>query len=595
MVAAMPYRGPDGNGHAVVAPHCGLAHVRLAILDLSAAAAQPFSVDGGRFVLSYNGEIFNYVELRDELSALGHRFSTTSDTEVLVRAYEQWGEGCVSRFEGMWAFALYDRPRDRLFCSRDRFGIKPFVYAEHGGRLLFASNVRAILSVEPSFARPNWDALSLSLRASHDARLAETCFQGVHRLPPAHNLILERGGKRIVRYWGYPQEIRTDISLEAAAEELRALLLDSMRLRMRSDVPVGSTVSGGLDSCVLMHAMRESYTGPHDAFTASWPGEPFDETEAARQMLEPLGIRHHTITVPTFDVVETMTRCVEHLESPNPCPAVLPLWHIMAALKTKATVAIEGQGSDELLGGHPLFYAPYAAMDQLRAGHPLAALTDLRTPLRTNGAASVALNIGRVLAPGFHDLYRRLRGDENVYAGPLLGGPDRIALPTHDAATVGHLNRTLHIWHSGELLDLLHYGDAISMAHSVESRLPFLAHPLVEFAFRLPGWMKISGGVTRLVLRRAAAKIVPAPVLTSRKKLGFVTPISRWYRERPRQTIDPILRTRACRERGIFEPRALDRALDAHRQGLVDLGPQIYRWAAAELWFRTFIDRAPTR
>lgn len=619
MIACMPYRGPDARGSRLYGHRIGLAHLRLSILDLRPESNQPFEIDGGDYAITYNGEIFNYLELRAELESLGHAFRTTSDTEVLLRAYAQWGAAAVPRFNGMWAFAIYDRRRDLLFCSRDRFGIKPFNYAVGQGRFLFASEAKAILTVAPDLAQPNYDSLSRLLRASIGARLADTCFEGIKRLLPAHNLTVQNGNIRMERYWNYPSANesspknaaakptatqRIDYSnrvlfapskdrlTEAeAARGLRAELIDSLRLRLRSDVPIGITLSGGVDSSSIACLVRTLSDRRLETFTASFPGESFDEAPRAAALAESLGMNPNPVPVRPDDVLPLLRTIIWHLENPIHTPAVLPLWFIMEAARRKVTVVLEGQGADELLAGYYTNFIT-AATDRLTGGQPLAALAELGWEMRRVGLLRSILLAGRAIGPQWsHRLFRRARGDEQIYIGPLAAGPHDE--PTGDDLPVAgdRLNRSLIEQHQGRLVDLLHYGDAISMAHSIESRLPFLDHRLVEYSCRLPGSFKYAHGHGKAVLKNAVRGDVPADILNTRKKLGFVVPISRWFRERPEVTVYPVLRSEACRRRGIFDPQRLDAALERHRSRRVDLSNNIYRWIMTELWFQVFIDR----
>lgn len=590
MLDTMPYRGPDARGTDLCGGRAGLGHLRLSILDLRPESNQPFAIDDGEFTVTFNGEIFNYVELRAELEAAGHTFRTASDTEVLVRAYAQWGPACVSRFNGMWAFAIYDRGRDELFCSRDRFGIKPLNYAVHGGRLLFASEIKAILAVAPELARPNYDSLSRLLRASIGARLEETCFAGIKRLLPAHNLIASRRGVRIERYWDYPTEVDSRISTADAAEGLRSHLIDSLRLRMRSDVPVGITLSGGVDSSSIACLLRTFCGEPLQTFTASFPGEAFDEAPAAARLAHKLGLHANAVPVEASELLPKLRQIIRHLEAPIHTPAVLPLWSIMETARRKVTVLLEGQGADELLAGYYTNFAT-AVTDHFAHGRLRSAAEELGWELRRVGPRRALLLAGRAAGPLWsHRLFRQLRGDEGVYRGPLAAGPaDEPPLPDRPPIA-DRLNASLRHQHEGRLVDLLHYGDMISMAHSIESRLPFLDHRLVEFCFRLPGALKYRQGHGKAILKQAVRGDVPAEVLDNRRKLGFVVPIARWFREQPAATIEPVLLAERCRTRSLFDERRLRQALESHRAGRVDLSNNIYRWIMTELWFEEFID-----
>ena len=591
------HRGPDGSGTWCEVGGVGLGHVRLAVIDLSRDSDQPFVSHDGALVLSYNGEIFNYLELRAELGGLGHVFRTRSDTEVLLAAYEEWGRDVCSHLNGMWAFAIYDARRRELFCSRDRFGIKPLYYASVGDRLLLASEVKALLAVEPSLAQLEPSAVSKLMRASLSGHVPEHFCKGVRRFPTAHNMVAKLGRQPVfTRYWDYPAHIDTGVSFEAACERFRALLVDSVRLRMRSDVPVGTTLSSGMDSSSLVCLLRSFYAGEHHAFTAQFAGSEYDESAAAGQLARDLGMSHSC--VPTsVDFLPTLERVVHHMDGPTRCPATLPLWNIMRAMRERIVVCLEGQGADELLAGYYQMVAPAAVADAVRAGRWRQAGVALRAGLFPQdegwrGGVRGGLEFARAAVPSAHRAFRRIRGDEAVYAGVLAGGPDT-QQEREDAPTCGEaLSTNLRRSHESNLTTLLHYGDAISMAHSIESRLPFLDHRLVEFVFSLPGEYKLRDGRGKALLREAVRGCVPDEILADRPKLGFVVPIREWFRSQPDATVLPVLLSARCRDRGLFNPKALERALRRHIAGHVDLSNQIFRWLTLELWCRDVLDGA---
>lgn len=588
MVSTMRHRGPDARGARVYDSWAGLGHARLSILDLRPEANQPFETEDGELAITFNGEVFNYVELRSELEALGHCFRTNGDTEVVLRAYRQWGASAVDRFNGMWAFAILDRRRRQLFCSRDRFGIKPFVYARVGGRFIFASEVKALLAVAPELARPNFEEIWTLLRSTRRHWAAETCFAGVHRLKPAHNLLASAKGESVVRYWDYPVEADGDASLEQSAEELRTLLLDAIQLRMRSDVPVGSTLSSGLDSSSIVFLLRHFYHGEHDTFSASYD-EGVSEAEAAREVSLSLGMRPNAVPAFSGDFLETLRKCVWHLESPSRTPAVIPLWNIMAAARERVTVMLEGQGADELLAGYAHQCFVPATLGRLDERRPWQALRELRGHIENLGPLTILLWAARTAFPSGQRVLTAWRGDSAVYAGPLRHG-ERIRNDDARPEIKDRLNAELRTQHEGQLVALLHYGDAISMAHSIESRLPFMDYRLVEFTFRVPGRLKMRDGLGKWLLRYAVRNDVPDRIRLNRRKLGFVTPIGQWFRDAPEKTVYPILLSDSCRRRGIFSPARLEAALERHRHGRADLSNQIFRWLTTELWFQLFID-----
>ena len=591
MLATMPHRGPDASGVWLDDGSVGLAHVRLAIIDLDAASNQPFESADGELLLTYNGEIFNYLELREELEGLGHRFRTRSDTEVLLAAYRQWGHDVCAHLNGMWAFVIYDRRSDTLFCSRDRFGIKPFYYAVVDGRLLFASEVKGLLAVCRQLARINPDAVSRLVRAGLAASDTEHFCLGVRRLAAAHNMVVTRRDLAAPkRYWDYPTHLDRTMTFEGACERFRELLVDAIGLRMRSDVPVGTTLSGGLDSSSIVGLLRTFHDGEHRAFTAQFDDAEYDESTLAAVVAREHGLVHHRVESPLGRFLPTLGRIVHHMEGPTATPAVLPLWHIMAAARKHVVVALCGEGADELLGGYHHFFTPSAIVDAVRGGRWGQVVHHLRWLSRNAGAWRSSLYLVRSVVPSAHLSWRRLRGDETVYAGCLAGGPDSLAdredaPPQHEA-----LARALRRRHEGGLQTLLHYGDAISMAHSIEARLPFMDYRLVEFVFSLPGEFKARSGNGKVLLRESVRDVVPPTIADSPRKRGFPVPIRDWFRHRQEETVHPVLLTEECRRRGLLEPKALRHALDRHRSGRVDLSNQIFRWLTLELWCQQVLD-----
>lgn len=590
MIGTMPHRGPDAVGVEVFGRRGGFGHARLSILDLRPESNQPFSIDDGDLTITYNGEVFNYVELRAELEGLGHRFRTDGDTEVLLRAYKEWGPAAMRRCNGMWALAIYDRRKESLFCARDRFGVKPFNYVVHKGRFLFASEIKAILAAAPELSRPDYDSLSRVLRAAAGARCESTCFQGIKRLRPAHCATITRNEVKIERWWDFPTEIDHEISYEAATEELGRLLDSAVQVRLRSDVPVGLTLSSGLDSTAIAAVVRKHHAGSFDTFTAAYNGEPYDESTQADEFAKSLGMTSNLVAAEPESFVETLSKIVWHLEMPVHSPAVFPLWNIARAARKRVTVLLEGQGADEVLAGYRYNFLD-AVIDLARAGRWTSAWQEGRHAVDTLGFRTAVMLAGRHFNPPFlHKAFRWQRGDEGVYAGPLVGASETPEVARSVSRAGGRLNASLLEQIEGGLVNLLHYGDAITMAHSLESRCPFLDYRLVEFACRLPGEFKLREGYGKKVLRDAVRSFVPPQVVNARIKLGFPTPIRRWFRERPEETVYPVLLSEPCRKRGLFNPKALEAALSRHISGRVNLEDQIFRWILTEMWFQQFID-----
>jgi asparagine synthase (glutamine-hydrolysing) len=588
MVAAIAHRGPDGRG---VLPFRGggLASVRLAILDLRPESDQPFESDDGERALVYNGEIFNYRELRAELAGRGHRFRTECDTEVVLRAFEEWGPSAVTRFNGMWAFAIYDRRKDQLFCSRDRFGIKPFYYAVHRGQFLFASEAKALLAVRRELAVPDYESLGSFLRANAPATPAASFFESIAQLLPAHNLFVDRSGLRTERYWSYPVEPLEEMAVGEPAERVRELLTDSIRLRLRSDVPVASALSGGIDSSGVVALLRRVDSGPHRTFTASYPDDPMDEAPRALTLASKLGMESHVVRPSGAEFLDVLADIVHHVEAPNASLGSIPQWYVMREMRRRGIgVALEGQGADELFGGYENANFPWVLIDRLRAGRLREARDEIAYFTALWGARAAAHRVGRVTVPPLYRWVNRWRGDEKVFIGPVRRAKPPVTEATPDLGDA--LTKTLHGQHTGVLRRLLLKGDAISMAHSIESRLPYLDYRLVEFVFRLPGRLKARDGHSKAVLRDALRADLPAEVLARRRKTQLSAPLARWLRERPQQLIDPILRDERCRRRGLFDPDQVDRLVRRHLSGRADHSASLFWLISCELWLRRFID-----
>jgi asparagine synthase (glutamine-hydrolysing) len=608
-LSTMHHRGPDAGAVEQFGGHALLGHRRLSIIDLGAESNQPMQILG-RYWCVYNGEIFNYIELRRELEAAGARFRTTGDTEVLLHAYAHWGEGCVEHFNGMWAFAIYDTVDRQLFCSRDRFGEKPFSYAIELDRFIFASEIKALLAYRPHLAVPDYESIANFCRTSVGAQHTRTWFKDVQRLAPGHSLTLRNGQISIRRYWHYPSDQQPKKSLEDARREYAALFQDAVRLRMRSDVPLGLTLSAGVDSSSIAYAMHKVDSAPQHCFTARFAPEddlktdptiyvcqtPIDESLAASQVAAELDLHSHVVETRFGDLVGSVGQVLLYLESGNSSPAVLPLMQLLQVARNHVTVLLEGQGADELLGGYVGNVLWPTVADLITAGRVGEAVDSYREFARTYSPFySVKLAI-RDISNSFDWIskaYQRLSGLDIIY-GPLLRDftrrKDYPDLPNEGGTS--RLARSLLHQHSGGLVNLLHYGDAISMANSLESRLPFLDHRLVELVWRLPSEFKVKLGIGKHIHRAAMRGLVPDRILDQKVKFGFNTPISRQFRtERPgAESPIEVLLSQRCAERGIFDRQALSKLIEVHKSGHQDHGPLLYRLLSTELWFRQFID-----
>ena len=598
MNRCLSYRGPDAQGKYVDACLGSVGHTRLSIIDVDERANQPFFSPDRQSCVVFNGEIFNYEDIKRRLQ-VDHavRFHTKSDTEVLLAAYDVWGDSCVNEFNGMWAFIILDRRKGRVFCSRDRFGMKPFLFATANCQLYVASEAKAILKVAPEFRKPNFRSLSLLLRSSVGGQNYETCFDGIKRLPPAHNLIIENGVVKIERYWEYP--LSTADSGESATKsnigEFRELLDDSVRLWSQSDVPLGFALSGGLDSSALLSVFRKNSDRETKSYTATFSHPLYrkDESQFAREMSKRLGVENTEVQLEKADVGPIMIKLIKHLEAPHASEPMLAYWKIMEHAGRDVRVMIEGQGADELLAGYASSIALPVLQSNFASGNVEECFRTIYKGLSGAfgfGATSFLSTIARSMMPSLHRPFRNWRGDERVYQNELLAeNADSYEVPREDHQT-DRLNRVLMKQHENGLVNLLQYGDAISMAHSVESRSPFLDHRLVEFCFRLAGTTKYQNGFTKYILRESMRGDLPDSMLNQSQKRGFDIPTRFWFAESMDSLVRPILHSDACRQRGLLDQQRVAKLLKSHESLRCNLSSQIFRWILLELWFQHFID-----
>ncbi len=546
------HRGPDGAGVWKRAddrpPYVALGHRRLAIIDLSDAAAQPMSNDDGSLQITYNGEIYNYVELMRELESLGHGFRSRSDTEVILRAYEEWGEACLDRFNGMFAFALWDECRKELFAARDRFGEKPFHYSwnPQTGFFAFASEIKSLLAMNEVDGSIDDRTLYRFIAFQELAGSEQTLWRGVKRLPHAHWLKLRWQGDRfdlkIQRYWDIDLEREENITLDEAAARLGELFADSIRLRLRSDVAVGSSLSGGLDSSSVVcqiHALGAA--SGQKTFSARMEDPALDEGRYIRAVLTQTGIEGHEVWPSSNELERIFPRLCYHLEEPFLSTSQFAQHLVMRlAAEQSVTVLLDGQGADELLAGYiPYFINRYADMAE---SWRLLALWRERRGFRARHERAFPLSMKMLLArmlPGAYRLLRRDSANGSQTASPngmsawcgkewLIEFADEQPTEIRHSKRDGLTGRLYQDAMRGELQEILRYGDRNSMAFSREVRQPFLDHRIAELLFALPPSYKLFDGETKVVLRRAVKNLIPKEILHRQDKLGYQAPLPTW-------------------------------------------------------------------
>jgi asparagine synthase (glutamine-hydrolysing) len=600
MTDALAHRGPDAAGH-----HDGegvsLGHRRLSVIDLE-GGAQPMASPDGRHWLVYNGEIYNFRELRAELSARGHVFRTQSDTEVLLAAYVEHGAACVGRLRGMFAFAVWDAAERSLFLARDPVGVKPLYYAEAGGALYFGSEIKAPLCAPAVPRHLDFAALDDYLTYLHTVP-PRTFYSGVRQLPPGHWARWQDGRLEIQRYWRL--RVAPETRSEADwLEELDQVLDDTVGRHLISDVPLGAFLSGGLDSSAIVHHMARHAARPH-TFTVGFGGEGalYDETGEARALARHFGTDHHELRVDAA-VGGMLPVLLRHFDEPFGNPTALLTHQICGLVRGHVTVILSGDGGDEGFGGYPRHAGALLAERYRRVPLPLRrALNPLVQLLPESTRGFHALRRIRDFSAGSLcdplDMYARWLGHSTpADRAALYTGDTRRAVGDHDsAAVVRHFGReaetddpalrAMHIdIHTFLPNNVLHYGDRMSMAHGLETRVPLADHRLLEFLARVPRDLKVSGREGKVLLRRHLARALP-PADVRRPKRGFNPPMGVWLNGPLRAVADDHLAPGAVRARGLFEPGVVARMIREHRDGRRDHTWRLWALIVLEAWCRT--------
>ncbi|MCM2464708.1 asparagine synthase (glutamine-hydrolyzing) [Methanoculleus oceani] len=577
MAERLAHRGPDGEGSHFSGP-VGLAHRRLAIIDLSDEGRQPMGNEDGSLQIVFNGEIYNYRELREELLAAGHRFASATDTEVILHAYEEWGRDCLTRFNGMWAFALWDERRRELFCARDRLGVKPFYYTVVGGSFLFASEIKALREHPEAGRRPNDRMLSTFLAWGVADHTAGTMYDGIFQLPPAHAVVVsEEGVGEQERYWDFAMNPAPGgVDDEAAAGKVRDLLTDAVRLRLRSDVPVGTCLSGGIDSStvtalinVLLRAESPESVGDRQkTFSVCFDDERFDESRHIDTVVAATGVASRRTIPGTDGLWEDIGRLLYMQDEPFASLSIYAQYCVMRLAQSEVKVVLDGQGADEQLAGYIAYQAPYIR-GLLRSGNVAAALREgIGSARHHRSFFSWATRQFRVRSER-RGLLRGSVPEVLRYAGSL----DEV------------LKREVT---ASNLPLLLHWEDRNSMAFSIEARVPFLDYRLVEYLAGLPLDQKVRRGVTKYVLRRAIRGLVPDAVRCRMDKMGFVTPEEVWMKDELASHILALFSSPEFSRRPYWDAEQVLRNYWEFLEGKSAYSTEFWRIACAELWLRQF-------
>lgn len=603
MASSMIHRGPDDSGTYVHAGF-GMTMRRLSILDLS-GGHQPLSNEDGSVWVTLNGEVYNFVELRNELRARGHRFTTTTDTEVLVHLYEEVGTQCVEVLRGMFAFAIWDARQRTLLLARDRLGKKPLYYAVVPGKaLVFASELKAILADDAVDRSIDLEALDQFMSLLYIPAPA-SIFRQIRKLPAGHLLTCGPHGITERQYWDIPLRdgaMRRDLSTRDVGERFRELLLESVRIRLRSDVPLGAFLSGGVDSSAVTNAMAGLLTRPFVTASIGFEEAGYSELPYAGLVARHLGSQHHerVVTAPSPELIETL---VWHLDEPFADSSAIPTYFVSGAAREHVTVALSGDGGDELFAGysrHRIEQIEHVLRGLAGSlGRQALAGAAARLPGRTRGRnslLSLALPADEACARKFYFTPQAQRLKADLYSpwfqavaaqfDPLA--PFKQAY--RRAEGTDPLSRILYVDLKTYLADdILVKVDRMSMAHSLEVRVPLLDHRLVEFVATLPPHWKLNG-TTKVLLRKILAAGVPRQAF-DRPKHGFISPIGRWLRGSLAGYVEEVICSPRTMQRGYVNPRTVRRLWTDHRHGRANLEHEIWMLLMLEVWHRTFVDR----
>jgi asparagine synthase (glutamine-hydrolysing) len=603
MTRVQAHRGPDGEGFFVDGA-VGLGHRRLAIIDLL-TGDQPMYNDDKSMAIVFVGEVYNFREIRRDLEAQGTRFRTSSDTEVILRAYELDGPSCVHRLRGMFAFAIVDLRARRLLLARDRAGIKPLVYAWDGRCLRFASEMKGLLA-DPAVARDVDPEALAEYFVYHYVPTPRAIFKSVRKLPPASILVLplDRGEPQVSRYWDLRLAPDETASEAAWIEGLRAHLTDAVESHMVADVPIGAFLSGGVDSSTVAALMARASSRPIRTFSIGFDEADFDELAFARDVARRYGTDHYEMVVKP-SALEVLPRLAWQFDEPFADASAVPTYYVSKVTREHVTVALSGDGGDENFAGYRRYARAQALAERMdqgpgRLGRPLLRLLGRLMPIGMRGQALASLlgaepmerYLCMVSAERERTLGRLLHPDLAAGARAAASAEPFRRLAAASGAR-DYVSRLQYIdVHTYLPDDILTKVDRTSMLVSLECRVPLLDHKLMEFVATIPTALKLRAGVGKHILKQAMAPLLPPEILT-RRKMGFGVPLGTWFRTELRDMTRDLLLSPRARQRGLVRPQAVEALLAAHDSGRRDHSPRLWALVCLELWSREWLDRAP--
>jgi asparagine synthase (glutamine-hydrolysing) len=609
MITPLRHRGPDDDG-VWTDGRAGLAHVRLSIIDVSAAGHQPMATADGSVWITYNGEIYNFAEMGRELAALGYRFRSRTDTEVIVNGWHAWGPRSFSRLRGMFAFGLWDRSTRRLILARDRLGKKPLYWARTPTGLIFGSEIKALLAWPDLRCEPDLSAIDHFLALQY-VPSPLTAFAGINKLPAAHFMSIavaedgRLGEPELVRYWELPRPAASSAPRKMAElrRELAARLEEAVRLRLISDVPLGAFLSGGVDSSAVVAMMARAGGGPVKTFSIGFADSRYDETGYAHMVAQRYATDHRELVIEP-DAVAVLPRLVWHYGEPFADPSAVPTWYVSELARREVTVALTGDGGDEAFLGYSRYKAMHwlAQLDRVpqagREGLALLAglapaqlqrrlkLRQIRAMLSSSASSPAHRYLPAIAFFGEDD---KAEGYGEAMQGFLGCGAASLLAPyfgDRDGLVAGANRADIHTYLPDDLMVKI---DVAGMAHGLEARSPLLDHELMEWAAALPYPVRMKRGVLKALFKSAMEPYLPRAIL-HRSKRGFGCPIDRWFRGELKDMAYDVLLSQSARQRGLFRPDYVRRLLDEHCTHCFDHQNRLWALLMLELWFRMWID-----
>ena len=605
MCDTLRHRGPDDEG-VYIGKNIGLGHRRLSIIDLS-SGHQPLSNEDETIWIVFNGEIYNFGELRPNLTSRGHRFRTKTDTETIIHLYEEYGVDCVQHLRGMFAFAIWDERKKRLFLARDRIGKKPLCYCFTKNSFVFASELKAILEDIDIDKEINLEAIHHYLTYQY-VPSPITIFTQIKKLPPAHIMVIEDGKiERLERYWRPEYTPKTSLKEPEIIESILEILKEATRIRLISDVPLGAFLSGGIDSSAIVAMMSQLMNEPVKTFSIGFPEASFNELSFARVVADRFKTEHHEEIVKP-DALDILPKIVWHYNEPYADSSCIPTYYLSKMTRQNVTVALNGDGGDEIFAGYERYLAykltsyyekvPKFIRDGISASLSLFPESSsrrdfIRRAKRFTEVMAEPLERRYIRWPSIfsNDLKDKLYSEEMKERMRNIDSVEIVAESFKKSGTRDPLDTLLFVDTLNYLpSDLMVKVDIASMAHSLECRSPFLDHKLVEFAASIPSELKLKGRKTKHILKKALAKILPEKIL-NRSKMGFGVPLSFWFREELKDYAQDLLLCKRA-DRGYFEQKEIKNLLEEHISGRVNHSYRIFSLIMLELWHQTFVDKS---